>query len=107
MGIERRISARNPPSYTPQDLSELRITRVHFREAYIFCLLSDGNMVCVPITISSALAAAPQQVRYQWTIADDGKEVLWTKGMGMVTERLRLADILAHPEARITVLRGR
>jgi hypothetical protein len=107
MGIERRISARNPPSYTPPELSELRITRVHFREAYIFCLLSDGNMVCVPLTISSVLAAAPQQVRYQWTIADDGKAVLWTKGMGVVTERLQLTDILAHPDARITILRSR
>jgi hypothetical protein len=80
MGIERRISTRNPPNYTPPDLTELRITRVHFREAYLFCLLSDGNMVCVPLTISSVLAAAPRQVRYQWTIGDDGKEVLWTKG---------------------------
>ncbi len=62
-------------------------------------------MVCVPITISSALAAAPLQARYQWKIADDGKTVVWSiTGMGIVTESLTLAGILAHPEARLTRL---
>ena len=106
--LERRISERQPPTYHPTELGELRITQVHFRGPYLLCLLSDGNRVCVPLSISSALGAAPQQVRYQWKIADDGKAVLWhTKGMGVVAERFSLADILAHPEARITALPDR
>jgi hypothetical protein len=107
MDVERRISARNPPSYTLSELRELRIDRVHFRDRYMFCLLSDGNMVCVPLTISAVLVAGPQRVRYQWKIADDGQAVAWyTQGMGVVTERLGLTDILAHPEARVTLLRS-
>src|SRR5688572_5113584 len=82
MDVERRISARNPPSYTLSELRELRIDRVHFRDRYMFCLLSDGNMVCVPLTISAVLVAGPQRVRYQWKIADDGQAVVWyTQGM--------------------------
>jgi hypothetical protein len=104
MDFERRISARNPPTYTPAELDGLRITRVHFRERYLFCLLSDGNMVCVPLAISAVLLAASQQARYQWKIVEDGKAILWTKGMGVVSERLALTDILAHADARITVL---
>src|SRR5688572_11695598 len=77
MDLERRISARNPPTYTPPELDDLRIARVHFRDRYMFCLLSDGNMVCVPLTISALLVAAPQRSRYQWKIADDGKAILW------------------------------
>ena len=106
MDLERRISARNPPSYTLPELDDLRITRVHFRDRYMFCLLSDGNITCVPLTISTVLVAAPHRARYQWKIADDGKSVLWyTQGMGVVTERIGLADILAHPEARVSLLR--
>ena len=107
MDLERRISARNPPSYTLSELDELRIIRVHFRDRYMFCLLSDGNMVCVPLTISRLLVTAPHRARYQWKAADDGKAIVWyTQGMGVVTERIALADILAHPEARVSLLRS-
>jgi hypothetical protein len=103
--IERRISERQAPSYSPEELNGLRISRVHFREEYLFCLLSDGNMICVPLAISPALATAEYQARYQWEIEEDGKAVVWrTKGMGVTTERLTLWTILSHPEARITVL---
>jgi hypothetical protein len=103
--IERRLSERQAPNYGSEELNRLRISRVHFREQFLFCLLSDGNMVCVPLTISSVLAAAEQQARYQWEIADEGKAVIWrTKGMGVTTERLTVWNILSHPEARITVL---
>jgi hypothetical protein len=81
MDFERRISARNPPTYTPAELDQLRITRIHFRERYLFCLLSDGNMVCVPLAISAVLLAAPQQARYQGKI-EDGKAILWDQGDG-------------------------
>jgi hypothetical protein len=102
---ERRVSARHLPTYQAAELKDLQITRVHFREQYLFCLLGDGNMVCVPLTISPVLEAAPQQARYQWKISDDGKAVLWyTKGMGVATERLAATDILSHPDARITAL---
>jgi hypothetical protein len=56
--IERRISKRQAPNYSSEELNGLRISRVHFREQYLFCLLSDGNMVCVPLAISPVLAAA-------------------------------------------------
>jgi hypothetical protein len=104
---ERRKSERHPPDYSSEELRNLRITRVHFREKHLFCLLSDGNMLCVPLTISLVLQAAPQQLRYQWRITDDGKAVLWyTKGMGVTTERLSLPEILAHPKAYIAALPG-
>jgi hypothetical protein len=103
--IERRISNRQAPSYSPEELNGLRISRVHFREEYLFCLLSDGNMVCVPIAISPVLATAEYQARYQWETEDGGKAVIWrTRGMGVITERLTLWNILSHPQARITVL---
>jgi hypothetical protein len=101
-GGERRASERRAPSYTPQEIDDLRITRVHFREELMFCLLSDGNRICVPLTIVPALLE-PQRHRYQWQIADDGRSVLWYKsGMGLPSERLNLAAILAHPEAQLT-----
>lgn len=106
-GKERRVSERRPPSYTPEEASTLRITRVHFREDFLFCLLSDGNMVCVPLAISPALVAAPRKLRYQWKIDADGRAVIWyTKGMGIPTARLELTAILRHPEAQMTELPG-
>jgi hypothetical protein len=106
--MERRNSERRPPSYTPDDIASLRITRVHFRQDYIFFLLLDGKVLCVPLGISSALEAAPRQARYQWQITGDGKAVVWhTKGtVGVPTERLELTRILAHPEAYVTDLPG-
>lgn len=103
--IERRLSKRQAPNYSSEELNGLRISRVHFREQYLFCLLSDGNMVCVPLAISPVLAAAEHQARYQWEIEDEGKAIIWrTKGMGVTTERLTLRNILSHPQARISVL---
>ena len=103
--IERRISERQAPAYSSEELNGLRISRVHFREQYLFCLLSDGNMICVPLAISPVLAATDYQVRYQWEIEEDGKAIVWhTKGMGVTTERLTLWNILSHPEARLTIL---
>jgi hypothetical protein len=105
--IERRGSDRRPPSYTPEEIDALRISRIHFREDYMFSLMSDGTVVCVPLAISPALLAAPLQLRYQWRIVDDGKAVVWfTKGMGMATERLSLSSIIAHPEAQMIDLPG-
>jgi hypothetical protein len=102
---DRRSSPRQPPSYTPEQIDGLRITRLHFREDYLFCVLSDGNILCVPLTISPDLTAAPKKVRYQWRIVEDGKVVIWpTRAMGARTERLSLQSLLNHPEAQITEL---
>ena len=100
---DRRSSPRQVPSYTLAQINDLSINAVHFREDFMFCLLSDGNRVCVPLTICPKLRAAPQQTRYQWRVADDGKAVVWYLGaMGQAAEEIRLVDILAHPEAQIT-----
>jgi hypothetical protein len=100
---DRRSSPRESPSYTAAEINDLRITRVHFRENYLFFLLSDGNSACVPLTISPSLMAAPQKVRYQWRITEDGKAVVWsTRTLGVEPERISLLSILAHPEAQIS-----
>ena len=104
-GKDRRRSPRGTPRYTPAELDELRIIRVHFRDDFLFCLLSDGNMVCVPLAISPALDRAPQNVRYKWQLAEDGKGVVWYLGaVGLPTEHLSLARIMSHPEVQITEL---
>jgi hypothetical protein len=104
-GKDRRRSPRGSPRYTFAEIDELRIIRIHFREKFLFCLLSDGNMVCVPLAISPALDRAPHSVRYKWQLADDGKGVVWYLGaVGLPTERLNLASILSHPDVQITEL---
>lgn len=100
---DRRSSPRQVPSYTFAQIRDLRITTVHFREDFMFCLLSDGNRVCVPLTISPRLHAAPQHMRYQWQVADDGKAIVWYMGaVGLPAEQITLVDILAYPETQIT-----
>ena len=102
---DRRSSPRQSPSYTPEQISNLRITRVHFREEYLFCLLSDGNMVCVPLDIAPRVA--PNDVRYNWQITNDGRSVSWVLGAtGVATEHLSLIRILAHPNVQIMDLPG-
>jgi hypothetical protein len=106
--MERRGSERRPPSFTAQEIAGLRITRVHLRQNYIFFLLSDGNILCVPLAISPALEGAPGDARYQWEIIAGGKTVVWhTRGtVGIPTERLDLPSLLAHPKAYVTQSRG-
>ena len=104
-GKDRRRSSRGRPRYTPAEVDELRIARVHFRDEFLFCLLSDGNMVCVPVAISTVLNKAPQSERYKWQLADEGQAVVWYLGaVGLPTEHLSLARILSHPEVQITEL---
>lgn len=104
-GKDRRRAPRGSPRYTPAEIDELRIIRIHFREEFLFCLLSDGNMICVPLAISPALDKAPHSVRYKWQLTDDGKEVVWYMGaVGLPTEHLTLARILSHPDVQITEL---
>ena len=49
---------RRPSRYTRAELQELRISRVHARDPYLFCLLSDRNMVRVPLTIAPGFSRA-------------------------------------------------
>jgi hypothetical protein len=106
-GQDRRSAPRGPPRYSPEDVDRLRITRVHFREDFLFFLLSDGNMVCVPLTILPYLQTASRSTRYRWQIREDGRTVVWhTRAMGVASERLELKQILAHPEAQISELPG-
>ena len=99
-------SWRRPSRYTRAELQELRISRVHARDPYLFCLLSDRNMVRVPLTIAPGLAGPLPGVRASWQVLGDGKSVVWCAGeaRAMATERVSLAHILAHPDARMIVL---
>jgi hypothetical protein len=91
--------------YRRADLQELRISRVHSRDQYLFCLLSDGNMVRVPLAIAPGLAAPSHGARASWHLLGDGKTVVWYAGAPSVaTQRLTLLQILAHPDAQIAVL---
>jgi hypothetical protein len=104
---DRRASPRRSSSYTPEEISELRIERVHFRDQYIFCLLSDGSMVCVPLSISRMLESAPERMRYNYQLTDEGRTVAWYSGrVGIVIARLSVAEIVSHPEAQVTELPG-
>jgi hypothetical protein len=102
---DRRASPRGSPSYTPEEISELRIERVHFRDQYIFCLLSNGSMVCVPLSISRMLE--PERMRYNFQLKDEGRTVAWYSGpVGLVIARLSVEEIVLHPEAQVTELPG-
>jgi len=97
---------RRPSRYTHAELQELRISRVHARDQYLFCLLSDRNMVRVPLTIAPGLGGLPTDMRAIWQVVGDSRSVAWYAGevRAMANERLSLALILAHPEARMIVL---
>jgi hypothetical protein len=62
-------------------------------------------MVRVPLKIAPALAAPPHGVGARWQLRGDGRALVWYVGTsGLTTERLSLAQILAHPDAQITAL---
>jgi hypothetical protein len=99
--VQSLTSINRPPSYTADEISTLRITRMHFRQDYMFCLLSDANMLCVPLAISPPLKAAPIEARYEWQITADGQTVVWRSNgsAGQAIARLGLRRILSHPKA--------
>jgi hypothetical protein len=93
--------------YTRAGARELRISRVHARDPHLFCLLSDRNMVQVPLTIAPGLAVRLPGIRAGWRVLGDGKWVGWYAGDAhatIATERVSLAQILAHPDARMIIL---
>jgi hypothetical protein len=64
-------------AYTPEEVQALRITRVNVQEDVLYCVLSDGKLLSVPVGVSLALAAAPMRARYQWRISGDGRAIVW------------------------------
>jgi DNA-binding response OmpR family regulator len=105
-GKDRERLWRRASRYTRAELQELRISRVHARDQYLFCLLSDQNMVRVPLTVAPGLAGPLPGETASWRVLGDGKSVVWyaPEARAMAIERVSLAQILAHPGARIMVL---
>ena len=99
---ERRERPRRRPRYNRAELLTLRITHVLLHEELLFCLLSDGRVLSVPLRISPVVSASPLGTRYQWQIAELGKALVWSRGD--VEERLRLPAMLAYPGSEISEL---
>jgi len=99
-GPDRRGRPRRRPSYSEAEVASLRIFRVFLHGEFLICDLSDRNTVYVPLRISPVVAASPLRTRYQWQIADEGRALMWTRGM--VEERLRLPAMLAFPGSEIS-----
>lgn len=92
------LAARcHKPAYAPEEIQSLRITRVNVQEKLLYCVLSDEKLLCVPVAISPALAAAPMQARYQWRISGDGKAIVWYGDE--LKEYLSLRTLLAYLES--------
>jgi hypothetical protein len=100
IGPDRRERPRRRPSYTESEVGALRIFRVFLHGEFLICDLSDRSTLYVPLRISPVVAASPLRTRYQWQIADEGRALMWTRGM--VEERLRLPAMLAYPGAEIS-----
>jgi len=105
-GFSNNASVRDPsvsigpchkPAYTPAEIQSLRITRVNVQEDVLYCVLSDGKLLCVPVGVSPALAEAPMRARYQWRISGDGKAIVWYGDE--LKEYLSLRSLLAHLES--------
>jgi DNA-binding response OmpR family regulator len=105
-GKDRKRLWRRASRYTRAELQELRISRVHARDQYLFCLLSDQNMVRVPLSVAPGLAGPLPGETANWRVLGDGKSVVWYAGeaRAMAIERVSLAQIFAHPDARIMAL---
>lgn len=99
-GPDRRGRPRRRPSYTAAEVNSLQILRVFLHGEFLICLLSDRCTLFVPLRISPVVAASPLRTRYQWQIAENGKALMWTRGL--VEERLRLPAMLAYPGSEIS-----
>jgi len=85
------------PAYTPEEVQALRITRVNVQEDMLYCVLSDGKLLWVPLGVSPALAEAPMRARYQWRISGDGKAIVWYGDE--LKEYLSLRSLLSYVES--------
>jgi len=99
---ERRRGPRHPPNYTADEIASLRIVKCQLRRNFLFCQLSDGNLLCTPLAVSPSLAEAPPWALYQWQVVEEGEAILWNTGI--LCEHLDLPGLLAQPEALISEL---
>ena len=97
---DRRAHTRRRATYTDAEAESLRIQRVFLHGDFLVCLLSDHRTLFVPLRITPVVAAAPLHTRYQWQIADQGRALVWTRGV--VEEWLRLPAMLAFPGSEIS-----
>lgn len=101
-GPERRRKPRHRPVYTTAEIRTLSIHRVLLAGDCLYCLLSDGKALWVPLRISPVVAGSTLHTRYQWQIAEKGKALVWTRGN--LEERLRLPAMLAFPGSEISTM---
>ena len=95
---------RAPPAYTAAEMCALRIYHMYLREDYLFCLLSDGNTLCVPLEISPVIHRAPLSERRYWRITEQGHALAWHGGS--LNEKLSLESMLAHSGALVWRMGG-
>ena len=92
-------SGYGPPTYSEKEIQALRIKQVHFLAEHFLFLLSDGKVLCVPLSIRPDLESAPQEQRYQWQLIGDGRAVVWDTDT--LREHVSLRGLLEEPEARV------
>jgi hypothetical protein len=92
-------SGYGPPAYSEKEIQALRINQVHFLAEHFLFLLSDGRVLCVPLSIRPDLESAPQEQRYQWQLIGEGRAVVWHTDT--LQEHVSLRALLEQPEARV------
>ena len=92
-------SGYGPPTYSEKEIQALRIKQVHFLAEHFLFLLSDGRVLCVPLSIRPDLESAPQEQRYQWQLIGEGRAVVWHTDT--LQEHVSLRGLLEYPEARV------
>ena len=93
-----------PPEYSEKEIRALRIKQAHFLGEHLLFLLSDGRVLCVPLSICPPLAAAPAEQRSQWQLIGEGRSVVWYTDD--LREHLSLRTLLEHADARVADLGG-
>ena len=92
-------SGYGPPTYSEKEIQALRIKQVHFLAEHFLFLLSDGKVLCVPLSINPVLESAPQEQRYQWQLIGEGRAVVWHTDA--LQEHVSLRGLLEQPEAKV------
>lgn len=92
--------ARRKASETLEEVPGLRISEVHLHEDTLLCRLSNGQLLSVPLSVSSALAAAPHLARFQWRISGDGKAVFWYSEQ--LKAHVSLREMLDAPDSELS-----
>lgn len=93
-----------PPIYSEKEIQRLRLERLHFLGGHLLFLLSDGKVLCVPLSVCPPLEAAPAEQLERWQLIGEGRSVVWqVEGL---YEHLSLRGLLEHPEAKVADLAG-